>query len=63
MDNDNYKYYLNIIMSVALVCFVLLITIIYGLKSPLIIKLLALTINILTLFYAYKTIKNKPNNN
>ena len=42
MDNDNYKYYLNIIMSVALVCFVLLITIIYGLKSPLIIKLLAL---------------------
>jgi len=61
--NDKSKYYFQVIMSIILVSFVVLLTLKFAIKTSPIIKLLALTINILTLFYAYKTIKNKPNNN
>lgn len=61
--NDNNKYIFQVIISIALAAFILLLTIMYGIKTSPIIKLIAITINVLVIFNAYKTIKNKPNNN
>jgi len=60
--NENYKYYFKVTMNIILVALVLLLTLKFAIKTSPIIKLLALTINILTIFYAYKTIKNNTNN-
>ena len=59
--NKKQKYIFQVIMSVILMSFVLLLTIRYAIKSPPIIKLLALSLNALTAFYVYKTINNKNN--
>ena len=59
---NNNKYYLNVIFSVALVALLLILTFKFVIKTGPIIKLLALLIDALSVFYAYKTIKNKPIN-
>ena len=60
--NDN-KYILNVILSIALVALLLILTFKYIIKTGPIIKLLALLIDVLSIYYAYKTIKSKPKNN
>ena len=59
---DKNKYYLNVILSVALVALLLILTFKFVIKTGPIIKLLALLIDALSVLYAYKTIKNKPIN-
>ncbi|MBM77705.1 MAG: hypothetical protein CL846_04425 [Crocinitomicaceae bacterium] len=59
---NNNKYYLNVILSVALVALLLILTFKYVVKTGPIIKLFALLIDALSVLYAYKTIKNKPIN-
>jgi hypothetical protein len=59
---DKNKYYLNVILSIALVALLLILTFKFVIKTGPIIKLLALLIDGLSVFYAYKTIKNKPIN-
>ena len=60
--NKKQKYIFEVIVSIILMAFVLLLTLKYAIKSPPIIKLLALSINALTAFYVYKTINNKNKN-
>ena len=60
--NDNNKYIFRVTMSIILVAFVVLLTLKFAIKTGPIIKLLALLVNILSMYYAYKTIKNKNNN-
>ena len=60
--NSN-KYYLNVILSVALVVLLLILTF-YNIKimrRPYIL-IPVLLVNGLSILYAYKTINNKPNN-
>lgn len=60
---NNNKYTLNVILSIALVALLLILTFKYIIKTGPIIKLLALVIDVLSIYYAYKTIKSKPTNN
>ena len=60
---NNNKYILNVILSIALVALLLILTFKYIIKTGPIIKLLALLIDVLSIYYAYKTIKSKPENN
>ena len=59
---DKNKYYLNVILSIALVALLLILTFKFVVKTGPIIKLLALLIDAISIFYAYQTIKNKPIN-
>ena len=58
---NNNKYTLNVILSIALVALPLILTFKYIIKTGPIIKLLALLIDVLSIYYAYKTIKSKNN--
>ena len=58
---NNNKYILNVILSIALVALLLILTFKYIIKTGPIIKLLALVIDVLSIYYAYKTIKSKNN--
>ena len=60
---NNNKYILNVILSIALVALLLILTFKYIIKTGPIIKLLALLIDVLSIYYAYKTIKSKAKNN
>ena len=60
---NNNKYILNVILSIALVALLLILTFKYIIKTGPIIKLLALLIDVLSIYYAYKTIKSNPKNN
>lgn len=60
---NNNKYILNVILSIALVALLLILTFKYIIKTGPIIKLLALLIDVLSIYYAYKTIKSKTKNN
>ena len=57
MDN---KYLLKLILNVALAALLLIITMMYVVKTHPILKLLALLIDALAIFNIYKIIKNKP---
>ena len=57
---NNNKYILNVILSIALVALLLILTFKYIIKTGPIIKLLALLIDVLSIYYAYKTIKSNP---
>jgi hypothetical protein len=59
---NNNKYYLNVILSIGLVALLLILTFKFVVKTGPIIKLLALLIDAISIFYAYQTIKNKPIN-
>jgi hypothetical protein len=59
MDN---KYILKIILNVALAALLLILTLMYAIKTNPILKLLALLIDALAIFNIYKIIKNKPKN-
>jgi hypothetical protein len=59
MDN---KYIFKLIINVAVAAFLLIITMMYIIKTHPILKLLALLLNVLAIFNIYKTIKNKPKN-
>ena len=54
---NNNKYTLNVILSIALVALLLILTFKYIIKTGPIIKL-ALVIDVLSIYYAYKTIKS-----
>ncbi len=59
MMNNN-KYILSIILNVTLAALLLVVTIMYVIKTHPIIKILALFLNIVTIYNLYKTIINKP---
>ena len=59
MMNNN-KYILSIILNVTLAALLLVVTIMYIIKTHPIIKILALFLNIMTIYNVYKTIINKP---
>ena len=59
MMNNN-KYILSIILNVTLAALLLVVTIMYVIKTHPIIKILALFLNIITIYNLYKTIINKP---
>tara|TARA_Y100001978_G_scaffold109479_1_gene97717 strand:- start:290 stop:475 length:186 start_codon:yes stop_codon:yes gene_type:complete len=56
------KYVLKLILNVALAALLLIITMMYIVKTHPILKLLALVIDALAIFNVYKLIKNKPKN-
>jgi hypothetical protein len=56
------KYILKIILNVALAALLLIVTIMYVVKTHPILKLLALVLDALAIFNIYKIIKNKPKN-
>ncbi len=56
------KYILKLILNVALAALLLIITMMYIVKTHPILKLLALVIDALAIFNVYKLIKNKPKN-
>ena len=58
----NSKYVLKLILNVALAALLLIITMMYIVKTHPILKLLALVIDALAIFNVYKLIKNKPKN-
>tara|TARA_B100000768_G_scaffold136135_1_gene127061 strand:+ start:1460 stop:1642 length:183 start_codon:yes stop_codon:yes gene_type:complete len=57
---NNNKYILSIILNVTLAALLLVVTIMYVIKTHPIIKILALFLNIVTIYNLYKTIINKP---
>ena len=57
---NNNKYILSIILNVTLAALLLVVTIMYIIKTHPIIKILALFLNIMTIYNVYKTIINKP---
>ena len=57
---NNNKYILSIILNVTLAALLLVVTIMYVIKTHPIIKILALFLNIMTIYNVYKTIINKP---
>ena len=57
---NNNKYILSIILNVTLAALLLVVTIMYVIKTHPIIKILALFLNILSIYKLYKTIINKP---
>ena len=57
---NNNKYILSIIINVTLAALLLVVTIMYVIKTHPIIKILALFLNIITIYKLYKTIINKP---
>ena len=59
MMNNN-KYILSIILNVTLAALLLVVTIMYIIKTHPIIKILALFLNIMTIYNVYKIIINKP---
>ena len=59
MMNNN-KYILSIILNVTLAALLLVVTIMYVIKTHPIIKILALFLNIMTIYNVYKIITNKP---
>ena len=59
MMNNN-KYILSIILNVTLAALLLVVTIMYVIKTHPIIKILALFLNIVTIYNVYKIIINKP---
>ena len=59
MMNNN-KYILSIILNVTLAALLFVVTIMYIIKTHPIIKILALFLNIMTIYNVYKTIINKP---
>ena len=56
------KYILKIILNVALAALLLILTLMYAIKTNPILKLLALLIDTLAILNIYKIIKNKPKN-
>ena len=56
------KYVLKLILNVALAALLLIITMMYIVKTHPILKLLALVIDALAIFNVYQLIKNKPKN-
>ena len=58
----NSKYVLKLILNVALAALLIIITMMYIVKTHPILKLLALVIDALAIFNVYKLIKNKPKN-
>ena len=56
----NNKYILSIILNVTLTSLLLVLTLMYAIKTNPIIKILALFLNVLAIYNTYKTIKNKP---
>ena len=59
MMNNN-KYILSIILNVTLAALLLVVTIMYVIKTHPIIKILALFLNMMTIYNVYKIITNKP---
>ena len=57
---NNNKYILSIILNVTLAALLFVVTIMYVIKTHPIIKILALFLNIVTIYKLYKTIINKP---
>ena len=57
---NNNKYILSIILNVTLAALLFVVTIMYIIKTHPIIKILALFLNIVTIYKLYKTIINKP---
>ena len=57
---NNNKYILSIILNVTLATLLFVVTIMYVIKTHPIIKILALFLNIMTIYNVYKTIINKP---
>ena len=57
---NNNKYILSIILNVTLAALLLVVTIMYVIKTHPIIKILALFLNIMTIYNVYKIITNKP---
>ena len=57
---NNNKYILSIILNVTLAALLLVVTIMYIIKTHPIIKILALFLNIMTIYNVYKIIINKP---
>ena len=57
---NNNKYILSIILNVTLAALLLVVTIMYVIKTHPIIKILALFLNIITIYNVYKIIINKP---
>tara|TARA_B110000037_G_scaffold139973_1_gene158307 strand:+ start:308 stop:490 length:183 start_codon:yes stop_codon:yes gene_type:complete len=57
---NNNKYILSIILNVTLAALLFVVTIMYVIKTHPIIKILALFLNIITIYKLYKTIINKP---
>ena len=57
---NNNKYILSIILNVTLAALLFVVTIMYIIKTHPIIKILALFLNIMTIYNVYKTIINKP---
>ena len=57
---NNNKYILSIILNVTLAALLLVVTIMYIIKTHPIIKILALFLNMITIYNVYKTIINKP---
>ena len=57
---NNNKYILSIILNVTLAALLLVVTIMYVIKTHPIIKILALFLNIMTIYNVYKIIINKP---
>jgi hypothetical protein len=58
----NTKYILKLILNVALAALLIIITLMYVVKTHPILKLLALLLDALAIFNIYKIIKNKPKN-
>jgi hypothetical protein len=57
---NNNKYILSIILNVTLAALLLVVTIMYVIKTHPIIKILALFLNMITIYNVYKIITNKP---
>ena len=57
---NNNKYILSIILNVTLAALLFVVTIMYVIKTHPIIKILALFLNMMTIYNVYKTIINKP---
>ena len=57
---NNNKYILSIILNVTLAALLLVVTIMYVIKTHPIIKILALFLNMMTIYNVYKIITNKP---
>ena len=56
----NNRYILKIILNVTLTSLLFVLTLMYVIKTNPIIKILALFLNVLSLYNTYKIIKNKP---
>ncbi|MFT7156402.1 MAG: hypothetical protein ACI8Q1_001412 [Parvicella sp.] len=63
MNSKQSKYIFNSIIAVAVSAVLIILTLKYGLKSSPIMKVLALLLLSLSIFYTYLTITNKPKNN